>query len=75
MVKECARTVQRRRDSIAIANVVARLSGSDSLSAQVEWLTTLDSKLKLAQRKSRRFQAELLLAIDELEQYRPSVAV
>ena len=62
---ESKRTSARRKEALALHAVVRRVSGFSELVPMLAWVEGLGTELNRERRKSRRFQAELLLAVGE----------
>ena len=61
--KEIDRTVSRRRDAMKLFVALSKILNTDNVGKMIRWCHRMPHELDLAQRKARRFQAELLLAI------------
>ena len=76
--KEIENTAKRRSDALKLLDHIRQLSGKESIEEIFDWLATrerdwlstvnkLNKQLEFSQRKKSRFQAGLILAVDQLD--------
>ena len=65
--RDGARTIRKRADAVTLYKVVSQLCGTDECSELITFCKGWAARTDLAERKARRWQAELLLAIGEGE--------